>query len=216
MNLHPGQDNATPNAIVRYIEPIYRKLRADQASRGPILEFALLGLLKDQDLHGYELRRRLSDILGPIGRLSFGSLYPALNRLEEMGAVTVLKVTESRTGLTTQRGRKVYGITKKGQQLFDELLGTHGSNEDDKAFALRLAFAQYLPKEARLRLLLRRREQLSVRLNEAREALAARRDRLDGYSSSLMEHSIEVTENDISWLERMITSEQKAALDEAH
>src|SRR5688572_1117109 len=122
-----------------------------------VLELAILGLLKEQDLHGYELRRRLGELLGPIGRLSFGTLYPTLNRLETNSAVTVVKVTESRTGLTTTRGRKIYGITKAGQDLFEQLLDTAtAAGEDDKSFALRLAFAKYLSNEARLRLLHRR------------------------------------------------------------
>jgi DNA-binding PadR family transcriptional regulator len=182
------------------------------ATTNSALELAILGLLKEQDLHGYELRRRLGELLGPIGRLSFGTLYPALNRLETNGAVTVVKVTESRTGLTTARGRKVYGITKAGQELFDELLSASAaSGEDDKSFALRLAFARYLSSEARLRLLHRRREQLAERLEETRDTVKARKGRLDDYGSSLMEHRIEMTQNDLAWLDRLIASENAAA-----
>ena len=197
-------------ATVRYIEPIYRNfINKKRAGSGPALEFAILGLLKEQDLHGYEIRRRLGEILGPIARFSFGTLYPALNQLEEMQAVAVLDVTKSRTGLTTERGRKVYGITTIGQSLFEELLDSQGTTEDDKSFALRLAFAQYLPNEARLRLLLRRREQLAVRLRESQDALISRQGRLNDYSRSLMEHSSEVISNDISWLDRLIEGENK-------
>jgi DNA-binding PadR family transcriptional regulator len=178
------------------------------AAANNALELAILGLLKEQDLHGYELRRRLGELLGPIGRLSFGTLYPALNRLESDGAVTVVKVSESRTGLTTQRGRKVYGITKVGQSLFEELLDLSTSTgEDDKSFALRLAFARYLSSEARLRLLHRRREQLSERLKETRNTVKARKTRLDDYGSSLMEHRIDMTQNDLAWIDRLIASE---------
>lgn len=190
----------------RYIEPIYRKLRTGSV---PVLELAILGLLKEQDLHGYELRRRLGQLLGPIGRLSFGTLYPALNRLEAMKAVTVLKVTESRTGLTTTRGRKVYGITPDGNLLFEELLGaSRNTDDDDRSFALRLAFAKYLSTEARMRMLLRRREQLSDRLIEALSAIDARQQRLDDYSRSLMEHQTEVIQNDIVWIDGLISREQ--------
>ncbi len=169
-----------------------------------------MGLLKEQDLHGYEIRRRLGEIVGPIARLSFGTLYPALNQLEELGAVSVLQVKKSRTGLTTERGRKVYGITKVGQSLFDDLLANQTGADDERSFAIRLAFAQHLPAEARVRLLQRRREQLAQRLDEGREALNARQGRLNNYSRSLMEHSAEVTANDISWLDRMIANEQQA------
>ena len=52
-----------------------------------MLELAILGLLKDQPLHGYELKKRLTEMLGPLSSVSFGSLYPALGRLERTGAV---------------------------------------------------------------------------------------------------------------------------------
>jgi DNA-binding PadR family transcriptional regulator len=52
-----------------------------------VLELAILGLLKEQDLHGYELKKRLGETLGVTSGVSFGSLYPALGRLERAGAV---------------------------------------------------------------------------------------------------------------------------------
>src|ERR1700690_2394870 len=52
-----------------------------------MLEMALLGLLKEQPMHGYDLRKRLRSDFGLLASLSFGSLYPALGRLEAEGAV---------------------------------------------------------------------------------------------------------------------------------
>ena len=52
-----------------------------------MLELAILGLLKEQELHGYELKKRLGAALGPFSSVSFGSLYPALARLDKAGAV---------------------------------------------------------------------------------------------------------------------------------
>ena len=52
-----------------------------------MLDLAVLGLLKDQPLHGYELKKRLSDTLGFLWGVSYGSLYPALRRLERDGAI---------------------------------------------------------------------------------------------------------------------------------
>ena len=48
---------------------------------------AILGLLEERDLHGYEIRRQLRDNLGILANVSFGSIYPALTRLEKAGAV---------------------------------------------------------------------------------------------------------------------------------
>ena len=52
-----------------------------------MLELAILGLLEDSQMHGYEIRRRLRDELGVFSNVSFGSLYPALSRLERSGSV---------------------------------------------------------------------------------------------------------------------------------
>ena len=55
-----------------------------------MLDLAVLGLLAEQPCHGYDLRKRLSETLGPLWGISFGSLYPALRRLERTGAVEVI------------------------------------------------------------------------------------------------------------------------------
>ena len=55
-----------------------------------VLELAILGLLKEQPMHGYDLRKRLRENFGPLANLSFGSLYPALARLEQAGAVQAI------------------------------------------------------------------------------------------------------------------------------
>jgi DNA-binding PadR family transcriptional regulator len=197
-----------------------------------MLELAILGLLKEQDLHGYELKKRLTERLGPLSSVSFGSLYPALGRLERAGAVGVIDddgpvrpaipMTGSlggeraaflgrRSAGRGSRGRKVYAITDRGEQLFEELLAADAKTggDDDRAFNLKLAFARYLPSEARLGLLERRRAHLVERLARARASVRAGRERLDNYSHTLMEHRTEMTERDISWLDRLIAAERE-------
>jgi DNA-binding PadR family transcriptional regulator len=198
-----------------------------------LLELAILGLLKESDLHGYELKKRLAETLGIFSSVSFGSLYPALARLEAAGAV---KAVEANTGVaapapmtgslgaelaafrarhsrTTARGgknRKVYGITPRGHELFAELLAASTSGpDDDRLFNLRLAFARHLPPDARLGMLERRRAALVERLAAARSRLHTGRNRQDPYAQSLIEHGTEATERDISWLDRLIAAEQQ-------
>src|ERR1700704_873997 len=69
--------------------------RFDTSSRYPhlqMIDLAILGLLKEQDLHGYELRKRLADLPGARPAVvSFGSLYPALARLERSGLVKAVE-----------------------------------------------------------------------------------------------------------------------------
>ena len=52
-----------------------------------MLDLAILGLLEERDLHGYEIRRRLREQLGLLANVSFGSHLPGLARLETAGAV---------------------------------------------------------------------------------------------------------------------------------
>ena len=204
--------------------------KVDRNERTRVLELAILGLLKDQELHGYELKKRLTETLGPLSSVSFGSLYPALGRLEAAGAVKAVEAKEAaafipmtgslggevaafrarRGAVRGGRGKKVYGITERGSQLFEELLVAESrSGDDDRGFGLRLAFARFLPAEARLGLLERRRAHLIERLAKGRTNFRTSRERLDTYTRSLMQHSTESTERDISWLDQLIEQERQ-------
>jgi DNA-binding PadR family transcriptional regulator len=193
---------------------------------------AILGLLEERDLHGYEIRRQLRDHLGLLANVSFGSIYPALTRLEKSGAVmatdggstsdprttaaapptgslsgelAVLRARRS-PGTRSRRGKKVYRITDAGRQLFTELLADGGAIDDARSFSLRLAFARHLAPQARLALLERRRALLVQRQGETESA----RPDLDPYARSVVEHTADGVQRDISWLDSLIASERAA------
>jgi DNA-binding PadR family transcriptional regulator len=199
-----------------------------------MLELAILGLLEDREMHGYEIRRRLRDELGVFSNVSFGSLYPALSRLERSGAVVTadnpdagqsqlaVPMTGSLSGeraalrslragsSRSRRGKRVYRITENGKKQFvDMLVNDQTGGDEARSFSLRLAFARYLPPQARLRLLERRRAQLVDRLSQSRAA-AGSSTRLDRYARSLVEHTTDATEREISWLERLIDGERSS------
>ena len=50
-----------------------------------MLELAILGLLHESPLHGYELRQRLKATLGSFRKFSYGSLYPTLRQMKDAG-----------------------------------------------------------------------------------------------------------------------------------
>ena len=97
-----------------------------------MLELAILGLLKEQPMHGYQLSRELGESLGGFWRVSYGSLYPSLRRLEKEGAVESVPSDEERGG----RRKNVYRITEKGEKLFFELLQEtpHDNSTEDTRF----------------------------------------------------------------------------------
>ena len=170
-----------------------------------MLELAILGLLKEQPMHGYQLSRELSESLGGFWRVSYGSLYPTLRRLEREGAVEPNLQAEARG-----RRKTTYVITEKGEKLFFELLQEtpHDNSTEDTRFRVRLAFFKYLPPETRIRLLERRRALLEDRLSTIKDSLRATRERVDDYTLALMEHGRSATESDIAWLEGLIQAER--------
>jgi DNA-binding PadR family transcriptional regulator len=155
-------------------------------------------------MHGYQLSKRLTDSLGGFWRVSYGSLYPTLKRLERQGAVE--QVFDSQD---VGRRKNVYRITERGEAMFRDLLeeaGPDASGEDNR-FRVRMAFFKYLSPETRIRVLERRRAFLEERLLTIRASLATNTG--DTYTTSLMQHGRESTEQDIAWLNGLIAAERR-------
>src|SRR6478752_668104 len=73
----------------------------------------VLALLAKEPSHGYQLRARLRQALGPLGdQLNAGQVYVTLTRLEKAGLVA----SEPSAGLPDRPDRKVYELTPAGQQ----------------------------------------------------------------------------------------------------
>ena len=170
-----------------------------------MLELAILGLLKERPMHGYQLSRELSESLGGFWRVSYGSLYPTLRRLEKHKEVEAVASEETTVG----RRKQVYRITEVGEQAFLRLLQEtpHDNQTEDQRFRVRLAFFRYLPPETRLRMLERRRAYLEDRLSTIKDSLRATRERVDDYTLALMEHGRSATESDIAWVDDLIKAE---------
>ena len=198
----------------RYIW-VYRshvpKSERPQSRRAALLEFAVLGLLHDGPLHGYELRKRLTTALGIFRALSYGSLYPALRHLVDSGWIH--ETTEAATG-SSKRPRITYELTADGKEHFQDLVAASGPDAwDDDDFDVRFAFFSRTEAQVRLRILEGRRSRLEERLANIRDASQARRERMDGYTLALQQHGEERAEREVRWLEELIVAERRAALD---
>jgi DNA-binding PadR family transcriptional regulator len=172
-----------------------------------VIELAILGLLKDHPMHGYQLSRELTEQLGGLWKVSYGSLYPTLRRLEGDRAVEATTGTGSTGG---GRRKTVYRITEDGERLFLRLLeepAQDGASEDAR-FRVRLAFFRYLPPETRIRLMERRRQGLQTRLAGVKDAIHSATAEDDEYTRAIMEHARAATENDIAWLTGLIQHER--------
>ncbi|WP_420639275.1 PadR family transcriptional regulator [Candidatus Poriferisocius sp.] len=191
-----------------------------------MLDLAVLGLLKEGDLHGYELNKRLKALVGGYAT-SFGALYPALARLERSGWVRstaeapaveapAVETDDDAVAARTRRNRrrsgrtkagrtrKVYRITQEGESHFLELLQEDAGNE--RRFRLQLAFCRFLTPDRRLELLeLRRAHLMSVQAKGRRDPEQS----TDPYVRSLFQRDRERLEHDLAWLDQLIADERR-------
>jgi drug/metabolite transporter (DMT)-like permease/DNA-binding PadR family transcriptional regulator len=100
-----------PAAIMAFSVPSGRAGRPNPRREvRAILELAILGFLSEHVMHAYELRRRISALMGHVRPVSDGSLYPALHRLRRQELVT----RRSEPGSGGPR-RQVFELTDAGR-----------------------------------------------------------------------------------------------------
>jgi len=112
------------------------------------IEILILRRLRGGPAHGYELRKRVEQTTGVV--LHNNSLYPALKRFEEAGAVT--KATEPQPG---RPPRLVYTLTEVGHELLHDMLADLPADQaaDPTEFTARLGQFSLLTSAERSRVL---------------------------------------------------------------
>ena len=177
--------------------------------RSGVLEFAILGLLRDAPMHGYELRKRLNSVLGSFRAISYGSLYPALRDLLEQGLISEAGTADaSAPVLSGRRAKIVYELTADGKDRFAELVKRTGPESwEDEAFGVHLAFFGSTPAEVRMRILEGRRSRMEERLSNLQASTARNRERIDTYTLALQRHGLEGVQREVRWLSELIEQE---------
>lgn len=174
-----------------------------------VLDLAVLGLLHEAPLHGYEIKKRLAASLGAFRAFSYGSLYPCLRRLQAAGLIAV--DDSAATGSISGRRTVVYTLTADGKDRFAEMLGDAGPSAwEDDAFGVHLRFFGATPASARLSILEGRRSRVTERQEGLRADLARTRSRMDSYTLQLQEHGLDSVEREVRWLTELIDSEREA------
>jgi DNA-binding PadR family transcriptional regulator len=182
-----------------------------------MLELAILGLLHESPMHGYELRKQLATKVGSFrAAISYGSLYPTLRRLQASGWITEggpaanPAASEEIPLLTGKRGRVVYTITAEGKERFQELLGSAGPEtyDSEAGFGVHFAFFARTDQATRLRILEGRRRRVEERREGLRDVLSRAAERLDAYTLELQRHGLDACEREVRWLEELIAHER--------
>jgi DNA-binding PadR family transcriptional regulator len=177
-----------------------------------MLEFAILGLLHEAPMHGYELRKRLFDMLGTLRAFSYGSLYPTLRRLLKTGLIVEddQQEQEVATRAWGKRAKRVYKLTAEGKERFAEMLADVGPQAyDDEGFGVHMAFFSRTPAEVRMRILEGRRRRVEERREGLRASMARAGEQIDRYTRELHRLGLEHSEREVRWLNELIATEQR-------
>jgi DNA-binding PadR family transcriptional regulator len=109
----PGFDpdfGADPRERVHEARRGHRRGRHGRAGRGDV-RTAILKLLAEEPMHGYQLMQAVADRTSGGWRLSPGAVYPTIAQLEDEGLVQV----------STEGGRKLVTLTETGRALVESL-----------------------------------------------------------------------------------------------
>ena len=164
----------------------------------------LLGLLRRNPLHGYELKHIIEEHMGGWTSIAFGSIYFALGKLDEEGMVE--KVADEQHG--NRPSRRIYQITDAGREEFLHLLRNTWTSSEREYYALDvgIAFMDALPieevkgfLEGRITAL----EETLVYLN-AHEKEQMSRDDVPASARMVFSHSLVHMEAELTWLRGLL------------
>ena len=157
----------------------------------------VLALLAKEPSHGYQLRARLREALGPLGdAMNDGQVYVTLTRLEKAGQVT----SERAAGTPDRADRKTYALTAHGQQRVAEWLAEVSWPKPDLAeFHLKLLAAAAAGLADPIAIIDAQRRELLRRLRDAGRAAMAEPDGSD--AALLLEGVVLRLQADLRWLE---------------
>jgi len=105
------------------------------------LPLVILGLLAQQPLSGYDLKKRIEVSVSNFIKASYGNIYPTLQKLESLKEIEIYDES-------TIHKKKRYQISQKGMNHLKTWLTSKLEEED--VFLLRVYFFGFISKNERL------------------------------------------------------------------
>ena len=166
-------------------------------------ELLFLGLLKENPKHGYEIKRKIKEILSLFAGVELKSVYYPLRVLEKKGLVAKRVTKPGR-----RPERIVYALTPKGEKRFEELLSDSLLESKRPQFSLDLSlyFLHYIKPELAHRRL-RARLHILNRIHHGLEemALELARKKQDALNV-IVRHNLELAQAEARFLSDLIQS----------
>jgi len=164
-------------------------------------ELILLGLLKESPKHGYEIKKKIKEILSLFAGVDLKSIYYPLHILEKKSLVTK-KI--SKPGRRPQR--LVYALTTKGESRFNQLLTKSLLNFKRPQFSLDLSlyFLNYIKPDILKRRLRARLHVLEGLSRGLRQMIYSLKKQKSASLVYILEHNLQMIETESKFLSRLI------------
>lgn len=167
-----------------------------------MLDYVILGMVLNDDLTGYDIKKYIEKGIGVFYKASYGSLYPALKKMTEKG---YLNMHEKPQG---GRQKNYYRITDTGNKVFmDWLVSPMNVLDGTNTHLAKVYFFDKLPADIRERQLLEHEINNENYLHKL-EALEKEYDKLDNkdcfyYKLSTLYYGISITRETIKWCQHI-------------
>ncbi len=158
-------------------------------------ELLLLGLLRQQDMHGYQLHEFINRNMSSCVDLKKPTAYYLLEKMVEAGWIGEVQAQEG-----NRPPRNVFQLTTKGETTFQRLLRENIATYHSSKFAddIGLAFLDTLAPEEARELLNTRREAIVTELTQAQSI-----PQHSGSSQLVIEHLIHHLQSELDWLDKV-------------
>jgi len=168
-----------------------------------ITKLVLLGILSysKKPMHGYEIKKQLEEwAVGEYSRISYGSIYYNLERMEKEGLVTSKSVKNSR-----RPERRLYSITEKGKKELLKLLRKNYFEIERPyySFDIGVCMMPLMQREEVLKALNKRIRMAKEHIDELREEKAQLEGKVPFFVLAVFDHYVYHLEAEKKWLENL-------------
>ncbi|QUH19249.1 PadR family transcriptional regulator [Alkaliphilus sp. B6464] len=164
-----------------------------------MIKFMILGFLTYKELTGYDIKQAMIQSTSNFMNASFGSIYPALNKLENDGLINSTKVIEN------GKYKKIYTINETGEDVFlkwlEEPIDFMRSYED---ILVKIFFYEKLPKEKVSKLIEQLIEDINRKLEELRKLETEIKHKAGYFEISTLYFGIDHLKFMVGWYEKFL------------
>ena len=162
--------------------------------------YFILGLLAEQTMSGYDIRRLLKSLGWLMGNPSFGAIYPALHALFEHGLATVETTSQS-----NKRIRKIYTITDAGRQALQGWIAQPTKSRTNvKSFVMDLILVGNLAQDRLTAHLQQRRKVVAAHYSASESVLQDLGERVNQGQRMAIEYGLATASAELAWLDRTL------------